>query len=115
MKQKFSQFASRLSVLALAILVVFSVTSCNSDDDDDSSNASVVGTWVNGTASYRFTNNGTGMYDSGRDVSGDFTYTDSHGSVVGTVYIKITYTNSKVHSVWRDELVGEYNLKEGKI
>lgn len=99
--------------MTLVCMFTLSIAACSSDDD--SSSNSIVGKWVLDNSYYRFDSDGTGMYDSGGDTWGDFKYNTQSGTEGGSVYIRITYTNSKSQNVWRDEFSGSYNTKEGKL
>ena len=89
-------------ILVLLALSAMLVCSCSSDDDNDSSKNSIVGEWGLNNAYYMFSSDGTGLYDSGGDVWGSFVYNTEGGSV----YIRITYVNSKYQNIWHDELSG---------
>ena len=111
MKTKTFLFVSRLAVLTLACAISIGFAGCNKDDDGDGGNnyenwyeKKILGTWVCDKRSYSFNSDGTGMYDSGGDVGGSFTY-NLYGS---TVYLRIVYGNS-YGNVWRDEISGSYN------
>ena len=89
MKSKAFFTASRLIVMVLACVSLLSIASCSKDDD----NPGIVGTWVYGESSFRFGSGGTGVYESGGDVWGDFTYNVSSSN---TVYMRITTSTANI-------------------
>lgn len=101
--------ASRLTLMMLACLFIFGFTSCSSSDEVESFSNGIVGTWVSDKSYFTFYSDGTGIYDSGMEVWGDFKYTTQTSDNGGSVYIKIAYVNRKYQSVWRDELSGSYS------
>lgn len=111
--KQISLFASRLAILALALVTVFNLTACS--DDEKEALPGIVGEWVNGDASYFFSKNKTGQYESGGDVWGDFTYTFNESGVKGSVHLKVTYMNRENRGVWRNEISGSYDTAQGKL
>ena len=96
--------ANRLIVMTFACLMAVCLAACGEDDDNDNPENKILGTWIYKKQSYLFNSDGTGEYNSGGDVWGDFKYNLSGSSV----YIRITFVNSKYGSVWRDEKRGTY-------
>lgn len=88
-------------------VLLMAFASCSKDEDDGGSSKSIVGTWVNGDVMFRFDADGTGDLYYG-DVWGDIRY-NMQGT---TVYMRITYVNSKYQSVSKGEKEGFYNREE---
>lgn len=107
--------ASRLTTMMLACLLIFGFTSCSRSEEVESISNGIVGTWVSDKSYFTFHSDGTGMYDSGMEVWGDFKYTTQTSDNGGSVYIKIAYVNRKYQSVWRDELSGSYSNTQRKL
>lgn len=94
--------------MMLACMFTFGLAACGDDEEEDSSysyETKILGTWVYENEFYQFKPDGTGLYESGGDVWGDFKYNLS-GNIV---YIRITYVNSNYGTVWRNEKNGIYN------
>ena len=91
----------------LLFVLLMAFTSCSKDEDDGGSSKSIVGTWVNGDVMFRFDADGTGDLYYG-DVWGDIRY-NMQGT---TVYMRITYVNSKYQSVSKGEKEGFYNRED---
>jgi hypothetical protein len=88
-------------VVALAVCVIMGTMACSKDEDDANANP-VVGEWVRqdgkSDATWEFFKDGTGMYDSGGLVWGNFSYIINDNSIS----IRIKYCNRSSHATWKD-------------
>lgn len=94
-------FTAVMLILAMAV----SFNSCSSDDDDNSDSGyisykeRIIGTWVSGSKSYEFFENGSGDYLIDNRIQGTFQYQVHETSV----HISITLRTSqygKVNYEW---------------
>ena len=100
---------SRLIAMTLTFFMAVCFAACSGDEDsDDSFEKKILGTWVCQNASYMFNSDGTGIYDTGGDLWGHYKYSMSGSSV----YMRITYVNSKYGNVWHDEISGDYHSND---
>lgn len=82
MKKNSFCFASYLTVLVLAVVTMFNVSSCSKDDDganDPFSTKALVGKWKGNldntaTATIRFNKDGEGWYENTYGTTAEFTY-----------------------------------------
>ena len=118
MKTKIFLSASRLTVLALALLTSFCFNACSSDDDDNEPINSIVGTWIqedstdNVVEKITFWKNGTGYYECSLGIWAEFKYEVKNGKIIGEyVIIKSNYDDLKKgpftwdYRIWGDKLI----------
>lgn len=115
MKTKTFISASRLTVLALALLTSFCFNACSSDDDDNEPINSIVGTWMqedstdNVVEKLTFLKTGTGYYECNLGIWAEFKYEAKNGKIIGEyVIIQSDYDDLKKGPfTWEYRITGD--------